>query len=43
MNLTREQVNALRTRDEIQTCNTCGRILHLSSTSAQATAPSRAR
>lgn len=32
MTLTREQVSALRSRDEIQTCGTCGRILHLTLT-----------
>jgi predicted nucleic acid-binding Zn-ribbon protein len=34
MTVTREQVNALRTRDEIQTCSTCGRILYVSSAAA---------
>jgi len=29
MSITMEQVNALMTRDEIQTCHSCGRILYL--------------
>ena len=29
MTITAEAVNALMTRDELQTCNNCGRILYL--------------
>jgi predicted nucleic acid-binding Zn-ribbon protein len=29
MSLNAEHVNALRTRDEIRTCDNCGRILYL--------------
>jgi predicted nucleic acid-binding Zn-ribbon protein len=35
MTITAEAVNALMTRDDLQTCNNCGRILYLSQTAQQ--------